>query len=306
MVSRLNFYNRTQAQFIDQVLLFSILPGIAILFFLYTDFTGGIRTLTTILFLSFYPGYLLVRHISIHRSGFKIVLSVGLSLSMLTAIAMATLTTSWWDPAWHTVIIVLVVMADALVGKHSLLRPSPADLSIPLVEDPDFKLAVNRPFKRQIYTRRYLIDNRPATQPKANYIWGVEFLSVKNHSSSKIISTLVISDLLTDECLMVIPLKAHLPEVIITQLSWLFLTHESPRFLEISPINEKEGYTYYHWLKNNHPTVGIIPPDRRNRPKAHTMLSRYLGRLNLSENRSFKHQLETWREGYNRGLIWGS
>ena len=306
MVSRLNFYNRTQAQFIDQVLLFSILPGIAILSFLYTGFSGGIRTLITILFLSFYPGYLLVRHLSISGAVFKIVLSVGLSLSLLTALALATLTTSWWDPVWHTAFIVLMVMADALIGKHSLLRPSPADLSIPLIEDPAFKLAVNRPLRRQIYTRSYLIENRPTAQAKANYIWGIEFVSVKNYSGLKTLNALIISDLLTDECLMVIPLKAHKPELIITQLSWLFLTYEIPRFLEISPINEKDGYVYYHWLKNNHPTVGLIPPDRKNRPKAHTKLSRYLARLNLSENRSFKHQLESWQDGYNRGLIWES
>lgn len=306
MVNSLNFNNRTSDQFIDQVLLFSILPGLAILIFLYTDFTSGIRTLTTLLFLSFYPGYMLVRHLAIDGVIFKIVLSVGLSLSLLTAVALATLTTSWWNPVWHTTIIVLTVMADALIGKHSLLRPSPAEVTVPLIEDPSFRLSVNRPFRRQIYTRDYLIENRPNDQPKVNYIWGVEFLSIKNHPGSKLINVLVISDLLTRECLMAVPIKARKPEFIISQLSWLFLTYEAPRFLEISPINERDGYIYFNWLQQNDSTVGLIPPDQRDRPQAHMKLSLYLRRLNLSENVTLKQQLEAWKDGYNRGLIWQS
>ncbi|MFK7805333.1 MAG: hypothetical protein AB8G95_27115 [Anaerolineae bacterium] len=302
MANSLKFSFHNQKRFIDQVLLFSLLPGSAIIFFLWFDFSNSIRTLITILFLSFYPGYLLVRRVAIEGDIFKLVLSVGLSLSLMTTLALTTLTLSFWNPVFQTAILVFIVMADALLGKSSLFRPSPAKVNIPLLEDPATKLAVNRPFDEIIISRKTRIEQRPLFASKSNYIWGVEVLTINNKYGYQAIKVLFISDLITQKCLNIIHLETHSPQFVISQLSWLFLTDEPPVYLEIHPISETDGYIYFDWLQKNYATVSLIPPDKNNRTKAVQTLCHDLKRLKPAANMTLKKQLEIWKNSYNARL----
>lgn len=111
----LNQLRTIRGSSLDQILLFSFVLGPLILFYLLTDYSGGLRTIATIAFLSFYPGYLFVRRIPISSLVFKVILSVGVSLSLIVVIALVALTSGHWDPTLHIWLIVSVVLLHGLI-----------------------------------------------------------------------------------------------------------------------------------------------------------------------------------------------
>lgn len=286
-----NLFKQTWFQEIDWLLLFSLVPGITLLALLQANVSNGLRAWLMIGFLCFYPGYLLVRRTNVNGLFFKLFLSIGLSFTLVTCMALLALSFGRWSPVNQSVILILIVFTDILFGQRSILY-----YCFPFLDPSSFRFR-DRPQSTTIYQD----PSRPVIRPIANEIWQIEYLKIKSYSLQKEVELVVISDLITQECLTAIPYLQGHPNQLTHHLSWLFIKRDYPTYLEFHHFDDLDTKAFLNWLTQTSPEIIFVPPVQNYPAQLHDDLAQFINQ-HAYPDLPIHDQLKEWVKAYNQSL----